>query len=78
MQEYYAESCNLLTVQADSIKRFSTKVDAFVAQHPAAKDDNLYTKIQYNINDAFYHLSFAFDKWAEDSIGDVSDREVRR
>ena len=77
MKQYYAESCNLLTVQADSVKRFSSKVEAFVIKHPTAKDDNLYTKIQYNINDALYHLSLAFDKWAEDSIGDISEREVR-
>ena len=78
MQEYYAESCNLITVQADSIKRFSTKVEAFVAQHPAAKDDNLYPKIQDNIHNASARLSLAFDTWQEDSIGDVSDREERR
>ena len=77
MKQYYAESCNLLTVQTDSVKRFSTKVETFVAQHPTAKDDYLYTKIQYNINDAFYHLSLAFGTWQEDSIGDISEREVR-
>ena len=78
MKQYYAESCNLLSAQADSIKRFSTKVEAFVAQHPTAKDDYLYTKIQTNIHDAFTHLSLDFGTWAEDSIGDISEREVRR
>ena len=77
MKQYYAESCNLLTVQADSVKRFSSKVEAFVIKHPTAKDDYLYTKIQYNINDAFYHLSLDFGTWQEDSIGDISERLER-
>ena len=76
--QYHAESLNLPAATADSIKRFSTKVEAFVAQHPTAKDDYLYTKIQTNIHDAFTHLSLDFDTWQEDSIGDISDREIRR
>jgi hypothetical protein len=66
MKQYYAESCNLLTVQADSVKRFSSKVEAFVAQHPTAKDDNLYTKIQTNIHDAITHLSLDFGTWKDE------------
>jgi hypothetical protein len=37
--EYHAESQQLDVATTDSIARFSSKVQGFVAQHPDAKDD---------------------------------------
>ena len=66
MKQYYAESCNLLSAQADSIKRFSTKVEAFVSQHPDAKTDPLYPQIEENINAAATKLNLDFGTWKDE------------
>lgn len=66
MKQYYAESCNLLSAQADSIKRFSTKVQAFVAQHPDAKTDPLYPQIEENIHAAAIKLNLDFSTWKDE------------
>ena len=52
LRQYHAESLMLPTVSSDSITRFSDKVDAFVARHPAAEADPLYPQIQANIRQA--------------------------
>lgn len=51
MYDYYVESCGLGddAVDADSITRFSRKVDAFVDVNPDAKDTSYYPLIQSNI-----------------------------
>ena len=57
MQAFYAESCHLGVAVADSINRFSQKVDAFVTQHTDAKDDPLYPRIQENIRSVSFRLN---------------------
>ena len=76
--QYHAESLNLPAATADSIYRFSKKVTAFVSQHPDAKTDPLYPQIEENIHAAATKLNLDFGTWKDDSIGDISDREIRR
>ena len=75
--QYHAESLNLPAATADSIYRFSKKVTAFVSQHPDAKTDPLYPQIEENIHAAATKLNLDFGTWKEDSIGDISNREVK-
>ena len=64
MQAYYAESCHLGVAVADSVARFSQKVDAFVTQHTDAQQDPLYTRIQQNIQTACTRLGiYINDEW---------------
>ena len=67
MVAYYAESKNLPSVTADSIARFTQKVDQFVVQYPAAKEDPLYPDIIQNIYIARggIHI-FINDEWKDE------------
>ena len=68
MVEYHAESCHLPSASVDSIGRFSGKVKAFVAQHPAAKKDPLYPEIVQNIRQSLFRFQLiVVDEW-EDEI----------
>ena len=62
--EYHAESQQLDVATTDSIARFSSKVQGFVAQHPDAKDDPLYPEILNNINNAKLNITIIIhDEW---------------
>ena len=62
--EYHAESQQLDVATTDSIARFSSKVQGFVAQHPDAKDDPLYPEILNNINIAKLNITIIIhDEW---------------
>ena len=50
MVAYHQESQHLAVVSADSVSRFSSKVEAFVALHPDAKQDPLYRDIMHNVH----------------------------
>lgn len=67
MVAYYAESKNLPSVTADSIAHFTQKVDNFVVQYPAAKEDPLYPDIIHNISQVMggIHI-FINDEWKEE------------
>lgn len=64
---YYAESQNLPSVTPDSIARFTQKVDHFVVQYPAAKEDPLYPDIIQNIYIALggIHI-YINDEWKDE------------
>ena len=65
MVQYHAESQQLPQVAADSVARFSHKVDAFVGVHPDASDDPLYPVIQENIRQASLLFIITIDdEWA--------------
>ena len=67
--EYHAESQQLDVATTDSIARFSSKVQGFVAQHPDAKDDPLYPEILENINMATLYITITtHDEWDPDDI----------
>ena len=67
--EYHAESQQLDVATTDSIARFSSKVQGFVAQHPDAKDDPLYPEILENINMATLNITITtHDEWDPDDI----------
>ena len=67
--EYHAESQQLDVVTTDSIARFSSKVQGFVAKHPDAKDDPLYPEILENINMATLNITITtHDEWDPDDI----------
>ncbi len=61
MRLYHAESLTLHQVQADSVVRFSDKVNAFVARYPAAAEDPLYPEIRANIRAALVTFSITID-----------------
>ena len=62
--EYHAESQQLDVATTDSIARFSSKVQGFVAQHPDAKDAPLYSEILNNINNAKLNITIIIhDEW---------------
>ena len=65
MVQYHAESQQLPQVAADSVARFSHKVDAFVGVHPDAAEDPLYPVIQENIRQASLRFIITIDdEWA--------------
>ena len=67
--EYHAESQQLDVATTDSIARFSSKVQGFVAKHPDAKDDPLYPEILENINMATLNITITtHDEWDPDDI----------
>ena len=67
--EYHAEFQQLDVATTDSIARFSSKVQGFVAQHPEAKDDPLYPEILENINMATLNITITtHDEWDPDDI----------
>ena len=66
LQAYHAESLNLTEVSSDSINSFATKVNHFVIQNPAAKDNPLYHQILQNINTAVLTISVGSNGWADD------------
>ena len=69
ISEYHAESQQLDVATTDSIARFSSKVQGFVAQHPDAKDDPLYPEILENINMATLNITITtHDEWDPDDI----------
>jgi hypothetical protein len=61
MRLYHGESLTLHQVQADSVVRFSDKVNAFVAHYPAAAEDPLYPEIRANIRAALVTFSITVD-----------------
>ena len=61
MRQYHQESLTLQQVTTDSVTRFSSKVTAFVASHPAARQDPLYPEIQANIRQATLRITINFD-----------------
>ena len=61
MAQYHQESLSLPSVATDSVSRFSQKVTAFVAQHPAAAEDPLYPEIQQNIRQALLRITITID-----------------
>ena len=61
MVRYHAESLQLPFVPVDSVQRFSHKVDAFVALHPAAAEDPLYPAIQQHIDQAMQRFTITAD-----------------
>ena len=61
MLEYHSESQQLGVATTDSVARFSSKVQGFVAQHPDAKEDSLYPEIQKNIKANLLRLSITID-----------------
>ena len=61
MRLYHAESLTLHQVQADSVVRFSDKVNAFVARYPAAAEDPLYPEIRANIRAALVTFTITVD-----------------
>lgn len=65
IRQYHAESLTLHAVTTDSVTRFSEKVNFFVAQHPAAKEDPLYPEIQQNISQSLLRITLTInDEWA--------------
>ena len=68
MEAYYNESVQLPTVSLDSIKKFSTKVDGYVADNPLAKEHRRYPQILQNIKTASLRLSISInDEWDGDT-----------
>ena len=61
MRLYHGESLTLHQVQADSVVRFSDKVNAFVAHYPAAAEDPLYPEIRANIRAALVTFTITVD-----------------
>ena len=71
IKAYHAESKHLPEVTADSVNRFTLKVDAFVAVYPDAAEDPLYPEIRQNIKDALAKFVITVhDEW--DGETDVS------
>ena len=66
MVQLHQESCGLPAVTADSVVRFTDKVDAFVTLHPAAQEDPLYPAIRQNIRAASLRLKlYVEEEWEE-------------
>ena len=66
MVAYYAESKNLPSVTPDSIARFTQKVDQFVVQYPAAKEDPLYPDNISNISQVMGSIHiYINDEWGD-------------
>lgn len=66
MVAYYAESQNLPSVTPDSTVRFTQKVDQFVVQYPAAKEDPLYPDIIRNISQVMGSIHiYINDEWGD-------------
>ena len=69
MEAYYMESVQLPTVSLDSIKKFSSKVDGYVADNPLAKEHRRYPQILQNIKTASLRISITInDEWDGDTI----------
>ena len=62
MVQLHQESCGLPEVTADSVGRFTQKVDAFVTRHPAAREDPLYPDIRQNIRAASLRLNITVEE----------------
>ena len=61
---YYLESKNLPEATADSVTRFTEKVDAFVTVHPDAQQDPLYPEIRENIQQVWVQFQITVhDEW---------------
>lgn len=68
MESFYMESVQLPTVSLDSIMKFSTKVDSYVADNPLAKEHRRYPQILQNIKTASLRLSISInDEWDGDT-----------
>ena len=66
MRIFYAESCSLSTASLDSVKSFTSKVDAYTAINPASKETPLYPKIKENIKTASLRITLECDStWDE-------------
>ena len=73
MEYFYHESCGLIKVTGDSIQRFATKVDTYVARYPETKADPYFPDIVDNIKDAAKFcgltITFSFDlDWEKEVI----------
>lgn len=68
MESFFSESKTLQSVSADSVNRFSSKVNAFVAVNPKAKSHEKYQLIMDNIKNAILHISIEIhDEWEGDT-----------
>ena len=61
MEDFYTESIKLPTVTSDSVKKFSNKVDGYVAQFPQAKQHKRYPQIVQNIKAASFRIVITVD-----------------
>ncbi len=61
MEDFYTESIKLPTVTKDSVKKFSCKVDGYVAKFPQAKQHKRYPQILSNIQAASVRISIGID-----------------
>lgn len=68
METFYAESLQLTSASADSIKSFSNKVDGFTKSYPWAVEHERYPQIRENIRVASLHFSISIDGEWGDSI----------
>jgi hypothetical protein len=69
MEGFYIESCGLPSVNIDSVKSFSTRVNDYTTEYPESKEHSLYPKIQANIKSASLRLTITInDEWAGDTI----------
>ena len=69
IRQYHQESKTLQQVEADSVNRFTQKVDAFVAVHTDATDDPLYPEIRQNIEDALVKFVITVqDEWDKEDV----------
>ena len=68
MESFYSESMTLQSVSADSVNRFSDKVNGYVSVNPKAKNHEKYQLIMDNIKDAILHISLVIhDEWEGDT-----------
>ena len=69
IRQYHQESKTLQQVEADSVNRFTQKVDAFVVVHADATDDPLYPEIRQNIEDALVKFVITVqDEWDKEDV----------
>lgn len=61
MEDFYTESIKLPTVTKDSVKKFSCKVDGYVAKFPQAKQHKRYAQIVENIKAASFRIAISVD-----------------
>ena len=61
MEDFYTESIKLPTVTSDSVKKFSNKVDGYVAQFPQEKQHKRYPQIVENIKAASFRIVITVD-----------------
>ncbi len=69
LEGYYKESMGLKEVPLDSVTRFSSKFDGFMAHNPEELNNPLYPKIKENIKSASIRIIITInEEWAGDTI----------